>query len=220
MLPLYKFTALMGQRKLGKRIQDKLLNNLTNIAGGKVNNLKHYVLYTITALLWAFIILFVVFSEPAFGYANNKEFIESVNKCADYLEKNIKKEDRIPRKLLLAQAALESNYGRSRYAREGNNLMGIYQFKNLHTGMAPRDNPNATFRVARFQSKCHSIKYYMNLLNTKDSYVSFRNERLLQSKLRTNDVNRYFHLLYNYSTNPEYPQLLIRTHKEIKDLGF
>jgi uncharacterized FlgJ-related protein len=185
-----------------------------------VNNLKHYVLYLITILLWMFIILFVVFSEPAFGYTNNKEFIQSVNKCADHLEKNIKKEDRIPRKLLLAQAALESNYGRSRYAKEGNNLMGIYQFKNLHTGMTPSQNPNAKFRVAKFRSKCHSIEYYMNLLNTKDSYVSFRNERLLQSKTRTNDVNKYFNLLYNYSTNPEYPQLLIRTHKEITALGF
>jgi Bax protein len=185
-----------------------------------VNNLKHYVLYGSIALLWVFIILFVVFSEPAFGYANNKEFIQSVNKCADHLEKNIKKEDRIPRKLLLAQAALESNYGRSRYAKEGNNLMGIYQFKNLHTGMTPANNPNATFRVAKFRSKCHSIEYYMNLLNTKDSYVSFRNERLLQSKTRTNDVNRYFNLLYNYSTNPEYPQLLKRTYKEITNMGF
>ena len=185
-----------------------------------MNNLKHYVLYGSIALLWVFIILFVVFSEPAFGYANNKEFIQSVNKCADYLEKNIKKEDRIPRKLLLAQAALESNYGRSRYAKEGNNLMGIYQFKNLHTGMTPANNPNATFRVAKFRSKCHSIEYYMNLLNTKDSYVSFRNERLLQSKTRTNDVNRYFNLLYNYSTNPEYPQLLKRTYKEITNMGF
>ena len=185
-----------------------------------MNNLKHYVLYLITILLWIFIILFVVFSEPAFGYTNNKEFIQSVNKCADYLEKRMKKEDIIPRKLLLAQAALESNYGRSRYAKEGNNLMGIYQFKNLHNGMTPRGNPNATFRVAKFKSKCHSIEYYMNLLNTKDSYKSFRNERLLQSKLRVNDVNRYYHLLYNYSTNPEYPQLLIRTHKEITALGF
>jgi len=185
-----------------------------------VNNLKHYVLYGSIALLWAIIILFVVFSEPAFGYTNNKEFIQSVNKCADYLEKRMKKEDIIPRKLLLAQAALESNYGRSRYAREGNNLMGIYQFKNLHNGMTPAQNPNATFRVAKFKSKCHSIEYYMNLLNTKDSYKSFRNERLLQSKLRVNDVNRYYHLLYNYSTNPEYPQLLIRTHKEITALGF
>jgi uncharacterized FlgJ-related protein len=185
-----------------------------------VNNLKHYVLYLITAIVWLFIILFVVYSEPAFGYSNNKEFIQSVNKCADYLEKRMKKEDIIPRKLLLAQAALESNYGRSRYAKEGNNLMGIYQFKNLHNGMTPAQNPNATFRVAKFKSKCHSIEYYMNLLNTKDSYKSFRNERLLQSKLRVNDVNRYYHLLYNYSTNPEYPQLLIRTHKEITALGF
>ncbi len=185
-----------------------------------MNNLKHYVLYLITAIVWLFIILFVVYSEPAFGYSNNKEFIQSVNKCADYLEKRMKKEDIIPRKLLLAQAALESNYGRSRYAREGNNLMGIYQFKNLHNGMTPAQNPNATFRVAKFKSKCHSIEYYMNLLNTKDSYKSFRNERELQSKIRINDVNRYFHLLYNYSTNKEYPQLLIRTHKEITALGF
>ena len=185
-----------------------------------MNNLKDYILYIIITFIWVFIILFLIFSEPAFGYSNNKEFLQSVNKCADYLEKGMKKEDRIPRKLLLAQAALESNYGRSRYAKEGNNLMGIYQFKNLHTGMAPRDNPNAPFRVARFKSKCHSIEYYMNLLNTKDSYKSFRNERLLQSKLRVNDVNRYFHLLYNYSTNKEYPQLLIKTHKEIVALGF
>ena len=185
-----------------------------------MNNLKHYVLYGSIALLWAVIILFVVFSEPAFGYSNNKEFIQSVNKCADYLDKKYKKEERIPRKLLLTQAALESNYGRSRYAKEGNNLMGIYQFKNLHTGMVPSQNPNAKFRVAKFRSKCHSIEYYMNLLNTKDSYVSFRNERLLQSKIRVNDVNRYFYLLYNYSTNPEYPQLLKRTYKEITNMGF
>jgi len=185
-----------------------------------VNNLKNYTLYVIIALIWLFIILLVVFSQPAFGYKNNKEFVESVNKCADYLEKRIRKEDRIPRKLLLTQAALESNYGRSRYAIEGNNLMGIYQFKNLHTGMVPSKNPNAPFRVAKFQSKCDSIKYYINLLNTKDSYVSFRNERLLQNKLRINDVNRYFHLLYNYSTNPEYPQLLKRTYKELVDMGF
>ena len=169
-----------------------------------MNNFKNYILYLIITIIWLFIILFVVYSEPAFGYANNKEFIQSVNKCADYLEKGMKNEDKIPRKLLLTQAALESNYGRSRYAKEGNNLMGIYQFKNLENGMTPANNPNAPFRVAKFKSKCHSINYYINLLNTKDSYKSFRNERQLQSKLRINDINRYFHLLYNYSTNPEY----------------
>ncbi len=183
-------------------------------------NFKFYLMFVSVLIIWVFIILHISMSRPAFGYTNNKEFIQSLNRCADFLERNMKKEDKIPRKLLLTQAALESNYGRSRYAIEGNNLMGIYQFRNLHTGMTPARNPNAPFRVAKFQSKCHSVEYYMNLLNTKDSYKSFRNERLLQSKLRVNDVNRYFHLLYNYSTNPEYPQLLIKTHKEIAALGF
>ena len=185
-----------------------------------MNNLKHYILYLITAILWIAIVLFVIYSEPAIKYSNNKEFLQSVNKCADYVEKRFKNEDKIPRKLLLTQAALESNYGRSRYAIEGNNLMGIYQFRNLHTGMTPANNPNATFRVAKFRSKCHSIEYYINLLNTKDAYKSFRNERELQSKLRINDVNRYFNLLYNYSTNKEYPQLLKKTYNEIIVLGF
>ena len=183
-------------------------------------NFKLYLIFISVLIVWVFLILYIAFQKPAFGYSNNKEFIQSVNRCADYLERRMKKEDKIPRKLLLTQAALESNYGRSRYAIEGNNLMGIYQFKNLHTGMTPKGNPNATFRVAKFKSKCHSIEYYINLLNTRDSYKSFRNERLLQSKIHINDVNRYFHLLYNYSTNPEYPQLLIRTHREIKELGF
>ena len=183
-------------------------------------NFKHYLVFIGILMLWVFLILYIVFHKPAFGYSNNKEFIQSVNRCADYLERRMKKEDKIPRKLLLTQAALESNYGRSRYAIEGNNLMGIYQFKNLHTGMTPRGNPNATFRVAKFKSKCHSVEYYINLLNTKDSYKSFRNERELQSKIRVNDVNRYFNLLYNYSTNPEYPQLLIKTHREIVAMGF
>jgi len=57
-------------------------------------------------------------------------------------------------------------------------------------------------------------------LNTKDSYASFRNERELQSKTRVHNVNRYFYTLYNYSTNPEYPDLLNRTYKEIIALGF
>ena len=186
-----------------------------------MNNSKNYILLTLVVIIiWFGLILFILLSEPAFGYSNNKEFIQSVNKCADYLDKRYKKEERIPRKLLLTQAALESNYGRSRYALEGNNLMGIYQFKNLHTGMTPANNPNASFRVAKFKSKCHSIDYYINLLNTKDAYKSFRNERELQFKLRVNDVNRYFNLLYNYSTNPEYPQLLRRTYKEIVEMGF
>ena len=62
-----------------------------------MNNLKDYILiYGVAIVIRVVIILFVVFSQPAFGYKNNKEFIESVNRCADYLEKGMKREERIP----------------------------------------------------------------------------------------------------------------------------
>jgi len=57
-------------------------------------------------------------------------------------------------------------------------------------------------------------------LNTKDSYKAFRNERDYQLNTNMDNPRRYFNLLYNYSTNPEYPELLIRTYKEILTLGF
>jgi Bax protein len=185
-----------------------------------VKTLKDYLIVGFATILTA-LVCYLILADPAVKYGNNKEFIQAVNKCADHIDKSIMQYERIPRKLLLTQAALESNYGRSRYALEGNNLMGIYQFKNLETGILPNGRkPSANFRVARFDSKCASVRYYVNLLNTKDSYASFRNERELQSKTRVHNVNRYFYTLYNYSTNPEYPDLLNRTYKEIIALGF
>jgi len=185
-----------------------------------VKTLKDYLIVGFATILTV-LVCYLVLSDPAVRYTNNKEFIQAVNKCADKIDRELLKQERIPRKLLLVQAALESNYGRSRYALEGNNLMGIYQFKNLENGILPNGRkPSANFRVARFDTKCASVRYYVNLLNTKDSYKAFRNERELQSKTRVHNVNRYFYTLYNYSTNPEYPDLLNRTYKEIIALGF
>jgi len=185
-----------------------------------VNKFRDYFITSFTLVLTA-IVLYLILSDPAMRYKNNKEFIQEVNKCADRIDRSLKKEYRIPRKLLLTQAALESNYGRSRYALEGNNLMGIYQFKNLENGILPNGRKqSANFRVAKFNTKCDSVRYYVKLLNTKDSYKSFRNERDYQLKNDMDNTRRYFNLLYNYSTNPEYPELLTRTYKEILSFGF
>jgi Bax protein len=185
-----------------------------------VKTLKDYLIVGFATIL-TILVCYLVLSDPAVRYGNNKEFIQAVNKCADKIDRELLKKERIPRKLLLAQAALESNYGRSRYALEGNNLMGIYQFKNLENGILPNGRkPSANFRVARFDTKCASVRYYVNLLNTKDFYKAFRNERDYQLNSNMDNPRRYFNLLYNYSTNPEYPELLIRTYKEILALGF
>lgn len=179
---------------------------------------------TLIIISFVFFVLLAIYGfikkEPAFRYKTNTEFIYSLNKCIDHINRSLPYNQQIPTKLIQTQAALESNYGRSRFATEGNNLMGIYQFRNLHTGMIPAKNPNAPFRVAKFDSKCGSVKYYVELLNTKDAYLAFRNERRYQIEHNMNDVYRYFNKFGKYSTNPDYPVLLIKTQKELVALGF
>jgi len=169
------------------------------------------------------IIFFVLLSlwsyyrvEPAFKATTEKEFIDSVNKCVDHLERNIPYDQRINRKLIVTKAALESNYGRSRFAIEGNNLLGIRQFYNLEAGMLPNGvKVTANWRVARFDSKCDSIKYYINLLNTNHHYEEFRKERTFQLSNNLNIPTRYFIRLEKYATNPLYSELLMKTYNNI-----
>jgi uncharacterized FlgJ-related protein len=169
------------------------------------------------------IIFFVLLSlwsyyrvEPAFKATTEKEFIDSVNKCVDHLERNIPYDQRINRQLIVTKAALESNYGRSRFAIEGNNLLGIRQFYNLEAGMLPNGvKVTANWRVARFDSKCDSIKYYINLLNTNHHYEEFRKERTFQLSNNLNIPTRYFIRLEKYATNPLYSELLMKTYNNI-----
>jgi len=169
------------------------------------------------------IIFFVLLSlwsyyrvEPAFKATTEKEFIDSVNKCVDHLERNIPYDQRINRQLIVTKAALESNYGRSRFAIEGNNLLGIRQFYNLEAGMLPNGvKVTANWRVARFDSKCDSIKYYINLLNTNHHYEEFRKERTFQMNNNLNLPTRYFIRLEKYATNPLYSELLMKTYNNI-----
>ena len=169
------------------------------------------------------IIFFVLLSlwsyyrvEPAFKATTEKEFIDSVNKCVDHLERNIPYDQRINRQLIVTKAALESNYGRSRFAIEGNNLLGIRQFYNLKAGMLPNGvKVTANWRVARFDSKCDSIKYYINLLNTNHHYEEFRKERTFQLSNNLNIPTRYFIRLEKYATNPLYSELLMKTYNNI-----
>jgi len=155
-------------------------------------------------------------TEPAFVANTEKEFVKAVDKCVDYLERNIPEDRRIHRRLIVTKAALESNYGRSRFAIEGNNLLGIRQFENLENGMLPdRVASNVKWRVARFDSKCDSIKYYINLLNTNHHYEDFRKERLYQKNNSLNLPTRYFIKLEKYATNPNYSELLMKTYNNI-----
>jgi Bax protein len=85
--------------------------------------------------------------------------------------------DAVPEELALAQAANESAWGTSRFAREGNNLFGQWCFRQ-GCGMVPAGRPaGATYEVARYDSVSESIGSYMHNLNTGRTYQLLREIR-------------------------------------------
>ena len=88
-----------------------------------------------------------------------------------------KKINTIPASLVLAQAANESAWGTSRFAREGNNYFGQWCFSK-GCGIVPSSRNNgANHEVADFDTPLDSVKSYIKNLNRHASYKTLREIR-------------------------------------------
>ena len=88
--------------------------------------------------------------------------------------------DTLPPSLVLAQAAIESGWGRSRFAQQGNALFGQRTYHCQDCGMIPKgyaDDPG--FRVTRFETVMGSVKAYLRNINTHQAYTDLRRYRQL-----------------------------------------
>jgi Bax protein len=86
--------------------------------------------------------------------------------------------DVIPPSLAIAQAAEESGWGTSRFAREGNALFGQRIYDDERPGIVPDERDEGlTFRVRAFNHLIDGVKAYMRNLNTHFAYDKFREER-------------------------------------------
>jgi Bax protein len=102
---------------------------------------------------------------------------EHVRELLAVLQRRI---DTVPPSLVLAQAAIESGWGTSRFVREGNNLFGQWVFGSKE-GIVPTERPSdATYKVASFSTLTQSIRGYLNNLNMGWAYASFRQTRQQQ----------------------------------------
>jgi uncharacterized FlgJ-related protein len=153
------------------------------------------------------------FGPPRFEYSNNQEFITSLKKCIAYLNFDIPTNKQINTELIVAQAIVESNYGTSRFAREGHNLFGIRVWSK--EGMLPYKQPDhIDWRVRVFKSKCDSVKYYIEILNTKKVYAEFR--RVRELTLNRNPI-AMAKTLDNFSTNKEYEKHVIEVINKLRN---
>ena len=82
--------------------------------------------------------------------------------------------DILPPSLVLAQAANESNWGRSRFAEDFNNYFGIWCFAKGCGTVPKKRDANANHEVANFNSLKACIDYYVLTINRNYAYESLR----------------------------------------------
>lgn len=84
----------------------------------------------------------------------------------------LRRVDIVPAALSLAQAAIESRWGTSRFARDGNAILG--QHTTSKHGLVPEGVHDADFRVRSFGHLLESVSAFMRNLNTHPAYRGFR----------------------------------------------
>ena len=152
-----------------------------------------------------------IFNEPFF--LMNKENLIILGKLAKkYKIKNIydedeflKKIDTIPSRLILAQGAVESAWGRSYFVKEANNIFGQWDYSGR--GLIPRNrDANATHTIRIFKSLEESLAVYMRNLNRNPAYREFRelrykyrkNHKKFTAEVAATTLHRYSQLGEEY----------------------
>ena len=88
--------------------------------------------------------------------------------------------DEVPPSLVVAQAINESGWGRSRFAREANNLFGMWCYT-PGCGLVPeRRRANDKHEVKRYASIQDSVDEYLRNINRNKAYIELRELRARQ----------------------------------------
>ena len=106
----------------------------------------------------------------------------------DLIDELLVRADVIPVSLALAQAANESGWGTSRFAREGNNIFGQWCFDE-GCGLIPgKRGEDKSHEVRAFASIQHSVRAYFRNLNTNPTYEYLRELRA-QMRMLGKDID-------------------------------
>ena len=126
-----------------------------------------------------------------------------------HIDDLIAKVDIIPVSIALAQAAIESGWGTSRFVAEGNALFGQWSwFKG--SGIIPKKrDSDETYEIKSFENLRQSVAAYMKNLNSHNNYSEFR---VVRNNYRINNVEinslNLLNFLSNYAENIEYSKIL------------
>ena len=136
-------------------------------------------------------------------------------KNIDPLSKYLKHIDIIPNSLVIVQAAIESGWGKSRFAKEANNIFGQWTWGKK--GLVPKQRDiSSTHKIKIFDSLEDAVSGYMINLNLGWEYKGLRDEREKMRKANKSISGlKLSQTLINYSQKKElYVQLLAKIIKK------
>ena len=118
----------------------------------------------------------------------------------------------IPNSIVLAQAAIESGWGSSRFAQEYNALFGEYTYDNSK-GVVPLERKNGdTHLIKAFNSYNNSVTSYFNNINSHYAYEDFREIRnIMRERNNFSNINLLVERLNTYAEDENY----IKTIKQV-----
>jgi len=153
------------------------------------------------------------FEKPDFERANNQTFINSVSQCVEYIYNTTTDVIPVNLELLLAQAALESGWGNSRFALEGKNLFGIRTYDLREPHMLPSNNPKK-WGVRVYMHECDSVQHYIDILNNGSAFKEYR---VLKHEQDVNDPFKLLLTLDAYASDKDYFPKIKRIIKKLRE---
>jgi len=153
------------------------------------------------------------YTKPDFERENNQTFINSVTQCVEYIYNTTTDIIPVNHELLLAQAALESAWGNSRFALEGKNLFGIRTYDLREPHMLPSNNPKK-WGVKVYMHECDSVQHYMDILNNGSAFEKYRE---LKHEKDINDPFILLNTLDAYASDKNYFPKVMRIIKMLRE---
>ncbi len=143
-----------------------------------------------------------------FNYSINPrdDFVKGIAECTVVNNAFVPPNERVVVAISVAQAILESDWGRSRFAKEANNFYGMIQTDKTEPHIK---SLNSDIILKVYGNKCESVSDYIELLNTSSAFEEYRDLRMKQ--MLDNNVNVFdlIQTLENYAVDPEYTKKLL-----------
>ena len=143
-----------------------------------------------------------------FKYKNKDEFVKGITECTVHFNTAIPPSYRAIVVISVAQAILESNWGLSRFALEGNNFYGLIEPDKTQPHMKAL---NSNIMIKKYNRKCESVADYITLLNKGSDFEEYRNERKHTTIKGDVNLDKLIDTLHTFAIDKEYTNKIKKT---------